>query len=41
MKEITDEHVAQVINYLKVSSLKLGIIVNFGEHSLQSRRIVY
>ena len=29
-KDISHEHRAQVINYLKVTGLKLGIVVNFG-----------
>jgi len=37
---IADEFVAQAINYLKVSDNKLALIVNFGELSLQSKRIV-
>ena len=38
---ITDEFVAQAINYLKVSGNKLAIIVNFGELSLNYKRIVF
>lgn len=37
---IAEEHIAQTLNYLKVSGLKLGLIVNFGELSLQYKRIV-
>lgn len=37
---ISDEHIAQTINYLKVSGNKLGMIVNFGELSLKYKRIV-
>ncbi len=37
---ISDEHIAQTINYLKVSGNKLGLIVNFGELSLNYKRIV-
>lgn len=37
---ITDEFVAQVINYLKVSQNKLALIVNFGELKLNYKRIV-
>jgi GxxExxY protein len=40
MAGIAEEHIAQIINYLKVSGLKLGLIVNFGELSLQSKRVV-
>ena len=38
---ITDEFVAQAINYLKVSDNKLALIVNFGELKLNSKRIVF
>ena len=40
MAGIADEHIAQTINYLKVAGLKLGLIVNFGELSLQYKRVV-
>ena len=39
--EIADEFIAQTLNYLKVSGLKLGLIVNFGELSLQYKRVVH
>ncbi len=29
-KSLTDEHRAQVLNYLKVTGLQLGLLVNFG-----------
>ena len=31
---------SQVINYLKATGLKLGLLVNFGMESLESRRLV-
>ncbi len=34
------EHEAQVLNYLKATNLKLGIILNFGMKSLHYKRIV-
>jgi len=37
-KSISDEFVARTINYLKVSELKLGLIVNFGEQKLSYKR---
>ena len=40
MNGIADEHIAQTINYLKVSDNKLGLIINFGYTSLQYKRIV-
>jgi len=41
VKEIADEHRAQVHNYLKATGYRLGIIVNFGHYpKLQYERIV-
>lgn len=37
---VLEEHYQQVINYLAISKLKLGILVNFGEDSLKFKRIV-
>jgi len=41
IKSLTDEHIAQTINYLKVSGNRLGLLVNFGRGSLESKRIVF
>jgi GxxExxY protein len=38
---IVDSFVAQTINYLKASGLKLGIIANFGQSSFVYKRIVF
>ena len=41
LKELTDEHRAQVHNYLKATGYRLGLIVNFGHYpKLQYERIV-
>ena len=32
VKHLTDEHRAQVINYLKATGKQLGLLVNFGYH---------
>ena len=37
---ISDSHIAQAMNYLKVSNNKLAIIVNFNNNSLEYKRIV-
>lgn len=38
---IIDNFIAQTINYLKASGIKLGIIANFGERSLTYKRVVF
>jgi GxxExxY protein len=38
--ELNKEHTAQVLNYLKATGKKLGILVNFGAPSLQFKRII-
>jgi len=38
---IIDNFVAQTINYLKASGIKLGIIANFGERSFTHKRVVF
>lgn len=40
ISKIADEHIAQAINYLKVSNNKLALLVNFGELKLQYKRLV-
>jgi len=32
VKEINPEHVAQLMNYQKAASMKLGLLANFGSH---------
>ena len=40
-KALTDEHRAQLMNYLKVTSLPLGLLVNFGSYPrLEWERII-
>lgn len=40
VKSITEEHSAQIFNYLKATGLQLGVLVNFGESSLNYKRII-
>ena len=37
--EFVDEHFSQVYNYLKATGLQLGLLINFGEKSLNYKRI--
>jgi GxxExxY protein len=37
---ICDEHMAQVINYIKATGLRLGILMNFGAPKFQFKRVV-
>jgi GxxExxY protein len=41
IKKISEIEQAQVINYLKASGLKLGLLVNFGSSSLEFKRFIY
>lgn len=39
-KGIVDEHISWVINYLAISQCPLGLIINFGENSLITKRVI-
>jgi len=39
-KGIVDEHYKWVLNYLAISKCQLGLIVNFGEDSLKTKRVI-
>lgn len=41
LSQLASEHESQVLNYLKSTSFKLGLLVNFGESSLKYKRLVY
>ena len=40
-KGIADDHIAQALNYLKVSQNKIALIVNFGKSKLEYKRIIF
>ena len=40
LDDLVSKHESQVLNYLKASGYKLGILINFGQESLQRKRIV-
>jgi GxxExxY protein len=39
VSDFTDEHYAQVYNYLKACQMGLGLLINFGKKSLEYKRI--
>jgi GxxExxY protein len=40
VERLTDAHVKQLLNYLAVSKLELGLLVNFGSESLEWKRVI-
>ena len=40
IKELTGVETGQALNYLKATSLKLGLLLNFGASSLQYKRVI-
>ena len=40
LSDLSSEHESQLINYLKATRKKLGILINFGKPSLQYKRII-
>lgn len=41
VSQMRDEFLAQTINYLKASNTKLGLLINFGQESLNYKRVIY
>lgn len=40
VKELSNEHISQIINYLKLANSEIGLLVNFQTKSLQYKRYV-
>lgn len=40
IKELTTSHTKQTLNYLATSKLRLGLLINFGEDSLNYKRVI-
>ncbi|MDN3674627.1 GxxExxY protein [Flavobacterium branchiarum] len=40
IKEFSNEHIAQIINYMKLSNSEIGLLVNFQTKSLQYKRFI-
>ena len=41
VKSISSEHEAQLLNYLKATGIKVGLLINFGKPKLEWKRLVY
>ena len=41
MDRLTSKEASQIINYLKVSGLEVGVLINFGAQSLEWKRFIY
>lgn len=40
IRQLTDVEVGQVLNYLKATNMKLGLLLNFGTRSLGYKRVI-
>lgn len=40
VSEINDTHYNQILNYLTAFELEIGLLINFGEHSLNFKRFI-
>jgi len=40
LNALTNNEEAQILNYLKATGLKVGLLINFGEKSLKYKRLV-
>ncbi|WP_299062638.1 GxxExxY protein [uncultured Polaribacter sp.] len=40
IQSLTSSHIKQTLNYLAVSKLKIGLLINFGEDSLKYKRVI-
>jgi GxxExxY protein len=40
VREFADEHVAQILGYLKSSRLEHGLLINFGSHKFQIKKYI-
>lgn len=41
MYGMVDAHISQALNYFTVTSLRLGLLINFGTGKIQTRRVIH
>jgi GxxExxY protein len=41
LSAITNEHQAVVLNYLKATGIKVGLLINFGSKSIEHKRMIW
>lgn len=41
LSALTNEHQSQVLNYLKATGIKVGLLINFGSKSLEHKRMIW
>jgi GxxExxY protein len=40
VEKLTNDHYAQVLNYLKATDMKLGLLINFGSSKIEIKRMI-
>jgi GxxExxY protein len=40
IQQMTDAEEVQVLNYLKATGLRVGLLMNFGQRSLKYKRLI-
>lgn len=41
VEHISSEHRAQLMNYMRITKIRRGLLINFGERSLRAERYIY
>ena len=41
LSALTNDHLAQVLNYLKATKNEIGLLMNFGRQSLEYKRVIF
>lgn len=41
LSAISSEHESQLLNYLKATNIKVGLLINFGQKQLNYKRFIY